>query len=68
MFTIKSYHELSEAGYNIINCHSKLTVGNDVFQLGELVNLYRVVSSNGLEENLNFRITKNVLLILMLRS
>lgn len=33
MFTIKLYHGLSEVGYDIINCHSKLTVGNDVFNL-----------------------------------
>jgi len=56
MFTIKSYHGLSEASYDIINCHSKLTMRNDVFQLGELINLYRVVLSNDLEENLNFHL------------
>lgn len=60
MFTIKSYHGLSEAGYNIINCRSKSTVGNDIIQLGELINLYRVASSNDLEENLNFHIAKNI--------
>jgi hypothetical protein len=34
-------------------------VGDDIFQLDELVDLYRVVLSNDLEENSNFRVTKN---------
>jgi hypothetical protein len=32
-----------------------------VFQLDELVDPYRVTSSNDLEENLNFYVTKNTL-------
>ena len=33
---------------------------NDVFQLGKKVDVYRVVPSNDLEENLNFHITDNI--------
>jgi hypothetical protein len=33
-------------------------VGDDVFQLGELVDLYRVTISNDLKENLNFHTTE----------
>jgi hypothetical protein len=29
-------------------------MGDDIFQLGKLVDLYQVASSNDLEENLNF--------------
>jgi hypothetical protein len=35
-------------------------VGDDVFQLDELVDPYRVASSNDLEENSNFCITDNI--------
>jgi hypothetical protein len=35
-------------------------VRDDVFQLGELVDLYRVTSSNNLEENSNFYINDNI--------
>ena len=35
-------------------------MGNDVFQLGELVDPYRITMSNDLEENLNFCIAKNI--------
>jgi hypothetical protein len=35
-------------------------VRDDVFQLDELVNPYRVASSNELEENSNFRIAENI--------
>jgi len=39
--------------------NDELTVGDDVFQLDELVDPYRVASSNDLEENSNFCITDN---------
>jgi hypothetical protein len=35
-------------------------VGNDVFQLGELVDPYRVAPSNDLEEISNFCFVKNI--------
>jgi len=35
-------------------------VGDDVFQLGELVYPYWIAPSNDLEENLNFCITNNI--------
>jgi len=34
-------------------------VGDDVFQLDELVDLYRIFSFNDLEETLNFRVVEN---------
>jgi hypothetical protein len=40
--------------------NDELTVGDDVFQLDELVDSYRVASSNDLEENSNFCITNNI--------
>ena len=40
--------------------NDELTVGDDVFQLDELVDPYQVASSNDLEENLNFCITDNI--------
>jgi hypothetical protein len=40
--------------------NDELTVGDDVFQLDELVDPYRVASSNDLEENSNFCITDNI--------
>jgi hypothetical protein len=42
------------------NGTDELTVRYEIFQLGELVNPYRVASSNDLEENLNFSIAKNI--------
>jgi hypothetical protein len=45
----------------------KVIAEDDVFQIDELVDAYRVVSSTDLEENLNSLVTKNVFL-LMLRS
>ena len=33
---------------------------NNIFQLGKKVDVYRVVPSNDLEENLNFHITDNI--------
>ena len=35
-------------------------MGDDVFQLGKLVDLYQVAPSNDLEENSNFWIAKNI--------
>jgi hypothetical protein len=40
--------------------NDELTVEDDVFWLGELVNSYRVTSSNDLEEKSNFYITDNI--------
>jgi hypothetical protein len=40
--------------------NGELIVGDDVFQLGELVDPYRVALSNDLEENLNFHIVENI--------
>jgi hypothetical protein len=40
--------------------NNELTMGYDVFQLGELVDPYRIAMSNDLEENLNFCIAKNI--------
>jgi hypothetical protein len=40
--------------------NNELIVGDDVFQLGELVNPYRIALSNDLEENSNFHITDNI--------
>ena len=34
-------------------------MGDDVFQLDELVDLYRIFSFNDLEETLNFRVVEN---------
>jgi len=45
------------------------SVGDDVFQVSELVKPYQVVSSLDLEENLNFHVfNKIVLLMLTLES
>jgi len=40
--------------------NDELTVGDDVFQHGELIDLYRVAPSNELQENSNFCIAKNI--------
>jgi hypothetical protein len=40
--------------------NDELTMGDDIFQLGELVYPYRVALSNNLEKNLNFHIVKNI--------
>ena len=42
------------------NGTGELTVRDEIFQLGELVNPYRVASFNDLEENLNFSIDNNI--------
>jgi hypothetical protein len=42
-------------------------MGDDVFQLDELVDPYRVALSTDLEENLNFHVTENTLFMLTLR-
>ena len=41
--------------------NDELIIGDDVFQLNELVDPYRVTLSNDLEENSTFCITKNTL-------
>jgi len=49
--------------------NDKLIMRNVIFELGELVDPYRVAPFNGLEENLNFGKTNNIfLLMLTLRS
>ena len=40
--------------------NDKLTMRDDVFELGELVGPYQIAPINNLEENLNFRITENI--------
>jgi len=40
--------------------NDELNVGDDIFQLGELVNPYQVAPFNDLEENLNFHIVENI--------
>jgi hypothetical protein len=40
--------------------NNELIMGDDVFQLGELVDSYQIVLSNDLEENSNFHITDNI--------
>ena len=40
--------------------NDELIVGDDVFQLGKLVDTYRVAPSNNLKENSNFCIIENI--------
>jgi len=40
--------------------NDELTMGDDVFELGELVGPYQIAPSYNLEENSNFRITENI--------
>jgi hypothetical protein len=40
--------------------NDEVTVEDDVFQLDELVDLYRVAPSTDLEENLNFQVAKSI--------
>jgi hypothetical protein len=40
--------------------NDELTMRDDVFQLGELVDRYQVALSNDIEENSNFCITDNI--------
>jgi len=40
--------------------NNELTMGDDVFQLGELVDPYRVSPSNDLEKNSNFHIAEKI--------
>jgi hypothetical protein len=42
-------------------------MGDNTFQLDELVNPYRVALSTDLEENSNFHVAENTLLMLTLR-
>jgi hypothetical protein len=44
----------------IHNGTDELTMRDEIFQPGELVNPYRVASSNELEENFNFSISENI--------
>jgi hypothetical protein len=48
--------------------NDELTVGDDVFQLGELVDPYQVASSNNLEKNQFFASPRIFLLMLTMRS
>jgi hypothetical protein len=40
--------------------NDELIMGDGVFQLGELVDSYRIASSNDFKENSNFHIAKNI--------
>jgi hypothetical protein len=40
--------------------NNELTVGDDIFHFGELVDPYRVAASNDLEKNSNFCIVENI--------
>jgi hypothetical protein len=40
--------------------NNELNVVDDVFQIDELVDAYRIVPSTNLEENLDFRLTENI--------
>jgi hypothetical protein len=40
--------------------NDELNVVDDVFQIDELVDAYRIVPSTNLEENLDFRLTENI--------
>ena len=40
--------------------NDEVTVEDDVFQLDELVDLYRVAPSTDLEENLNFHVAESI--------
>jgi Na+-transporting NADH:ubiquinone oxidoreductase subunit NqrF len=40
--------------------NDELNVVDDVFQIDELVDTYRVAPSTNLEENLDFRLTENI--------
>ena len=40
--------------------NNELNVVDDVFQIDELVDTYRVAPSTNLEENLDFRLTENI--------
>jgi len=40
--------------------NNELNVVDDVFQIDELVDAYRVAPSTNLEENLDFRLTENI--------
>ena len=40
--------------------NDEVTVEDDVFQLDELVDLYRVAPSTNLEENLNFHVAESI--------
>ena len=42
------------------NGNSKVIAGDDVYQIDELVDAYRVASFTDLEEKSNFHITKNI--------
>jgi hypothetical protein len=46
-----------EVGQDVNN---EVTVGDDVFQINELVDVYQVAPSTNLEENLNFHVAENI--------
>ena len=40
--------------------NNEVITGDDVFQIDELVDVYRVAPSTNLEENLNFHVAENI--------
>ena len=48
------------------NC--KINVGDDVFQIDELVDAYWVALSTDLEENLNFSVTENIFINVVVKK
>jgi len=48
--------------------NSKINVGDDVFQIDELVDAYWVALSTDLEENLNFSVTENIFIDVVVKK
>jgi len=48
--------------------NSKINVGEDVFQIDELVDAYWVALSTDLEENLNFSVTENIFIDVVVKK
>jgi len=48
--------------------NSKINVGDDVFQIDELVDAYWVALSTDLEENLNFSVTENIFINVIVKK
>ena len=48
--------------------NSKINVGDDVFQIDELVDAYWIALSTDLEENLNFSVTENIFIDVVVKK
>ena len=48
--------------------NSKINVGDDVFQIDELVDAYWVALSTDLEKNLNFSVTENIFIDVVVKK